>query len=281
MELVELFNINRKCDKIEALDRPKPKTTIKKMGASKQQRGKQSKKVKQDSFLKKEWRHVLVPGVFAGKRDIGVTVSNKIARGKIPLDYVGSRVWEVSHADITKDMSHNYRIFKYRTIAAGDDVYTQFAGMRMAKDKVDSILRKYRTLVQAQVDVKTSDGFILRLFSMCYSKKLANKHSNHAYATQAQCRAIRDAMIKCMSDATEANTIEQISKDIVDEKIENSIVDACRTIFQVEGVYVTKIKVIKAPALTAEQIKTLHIPKNVLDASVHGTQDKLARPAEE
>ena len=251
------------------------------MGASKQQRSKTSKKIKQDSFLKKEWRHVLVPGVFAGKRDIGVTVSNKIARGKVPMDYVNGRVWEVSHADITKDMSHPYRIFKYRTIAAGDDVYTQFAGMRMAKDKVDSVLRKYRTLVQAQADVKTTDGFILRLFSMCYTKKMANNHSNHAYATQAQSRAIRDAMIKCMTEAAESNNIEQISKDIVDEKIENQIVEACKTIFQVEGVYVTKIKVIKAPALSAEQIKALHIPKSVVDASISPADDAIARPAEE
>ena len=250
------------------------------MGASKQQRGKQSKKVKQDSFLKKEWRHVMVPGYFSGKRDIGVTVSNRITRGKVPLDFVAGRVWEVSHADITKDMSHNYRIFRYKTVAAGDDVYTQFAGMRMAKDKLDSILRKYRTMVHAQVDVKTADGFILRLFSICYTKKLANNKSNHAYATQAECRAIRDAMIKCMADVTESNTIEQISKDIVDEKIENSIVDACRTIKQVEAVYVSKIKVIKAPGLTAEQIKLLHIPKQAVELSKQG-KDDLVRPDEE
>jgi len=249
------------------------------LGASKQQRAKTSKKVKQDSFLRKEWRHVMVPGYFSGKRDIGVTVSNKIARGKVPLDYLAGRVWEVSHADITKDMSHSYRIFKYKSIAAGDEVYTQFAGMRMAHDKVDSILRKYRTMVEAQVDVKTVDGFILRVFSMCYTKKLANNKSNHAYATQAECRAIRDAMIKCMTEAIESNTIEAISKDIVDEKIENQIVEACRTIKQVEGVYVTKIKVIKAPALTAEQIKALNIPKKVVELS-RLAGEEVARPKE-
>ena len=236
------------------------------MGAAKQ-RGKQSKKVKQDSFLKKEWRHVYVPGYFGGKRDIGVTVSNKIARGKVPMDYVANRVWEVSHGDVTNDMSHGYRIFKFRTIAAGDDVYTQFAGMRMAKDKVDSTLRKYRTLIEASTDVKTSDGFILRLFAIGFSKKMANSHSNHAYATQTNCRAVRDAMIKAMTDACENNTVEQLSKDIVEEKIEQQIVEACKTVYQVEGVYVTKIKVIKAPALTAEQIKALHIPKAVAEIS--------------
>jgi small subunit ribosomal protein S3Ae len=250
------------------------------MGASKQQRSKTSKKVKQDSFLRKEWRHVFVPGYFSGKRDIGVTVTNKIARGKVPLDYVQGRIWEVSHADITKEVSHNYRIFKFRTIAAGDDVYTQFAGMRMTRDKVDSVLRKYRTMVRAYVDVKTNDGFILRLFSMGFIKKIANNHSNHAYAKQHKCREIRDAMIKCMTEATESNTIEQISKDIVEEKIEASIVEACKSIYQVEGVYVTKIKVIKAPALTEEQIKALHIPKAVADASSQA-QETIERPTEE
>ena len=237
------------------------------MGASKQQRGKTSKKVKQDSFLKKEWRHVLIPGYFSGQRDIGVTVTNKIARGKVPMDYVQGRVWEVSHGDVTKDMSHSYRIFKFRSIAAGDDVYTQFAGMRMARDKVDSTLRKYRTMIDAQVDVKTADGFIIRLFSMGFTRKLANCHSNHVYATQAKCRQVRDAMIKCLTDACEHANVDQICKDIVEEKIEGQIVDACKSICQIEGVYVTKIKVIKAPALTAEQIKQLHIPQKVVEQS--------------
>ena len=237
------------------------------MGASKQQRSKSSKKVKQDSFLKKEWRHVMIPGYFNGVRDIGVTVTNKIARGKVPMDYVQGRVWEVSHGDVVKDLSHVYRIFKFRSIAAGDDVYTQFAGMRMTKDKVDSTLRKYKTMIDASVDAKTADGFILRLFAMGFTRKLANSHKNHTYATQAKCRAIRDAMIKCMTDACEKNTVDQLCKDFVEEKIEAAILDACKTIFQVEGVYVTKAKVIKAPALTAEQIKALHIPKAVVDQS--------------
>ena len=251
------------------------------MGASKQQRSKQSKKVKQDSFLKKEWRHVMVPAYFQGKRDIGVTVSNRISRGKVPMDFVAGRVWEVSHADITKDMSHAYRIFKYKTVAAGDDVYTQFAGMRMTKDKLDSILRKYRTMVQAEVDVKTADGFILRLFSICFTKKMANNKSNHAYATQAECRQIRDAMIKVMSDSTESNTIEQISKDLVDEKMENAIVEACKTVKQVEAVYISKVKVIKAPGLTAEQVKLLKIPKQAVDLSVAVKDEALERADEE
>ena len=237
------------------------------MGASKQQRGKQSKKVKQDSFLKKEWRNVFIPGYFSQKRNIGFTVTNKIARGKVPMDYIQGRVWEVSHGDVATDLSHAYRIFKFRSIAAGDDVYTQFAGMRMTRDKVDSTLRKYRTLIDAQVDVKTADGFILRLFSMGFTRKLANSHSNHTYATQAKCRQVRDAMIKCLTDACESRNVQQISQDIVDEKIEAAIIEACKPICQIEGVYVTKVKVIKAPALTAEQIKALHIPKNAAEQS--------------
>ena len=243
------------------------------MGASKQ-RGKTSKKVKQDSFLKKEWRHVFVPGYFSGKRDIGVTVTNKIARGKVPLDYVGGRVWELSHGDLTQDQTHVYRLFKWKAIAAGDDVYTQFAGMRITRDKLASIMRKYRTLINAEVDVKTADGFILRLFSIGFTKKLANSNKKHCYATQEQCRKVRDVMKKAMVDGTQNYDVEAICKKLVEDKIENEIVENCKSFCQIEGVYVTKVKVIKAPALTAEQIKALHIPKNAAEQSIEADRPK-------
>ncbi|EAX90662.1 ribosomal protein S3Ae, putative [Trichomonas vaginalis G3] len=247
------------------------------MGASKQQRPKTSKKIKQDSFIKKEWRHVLVPAYFTGKRDIGVTVSNKCARGRVPMDYINNRVWELSHADMVNDLSHAYRLFSWRSIAAGSEVYTQFAGMRLTHDKLDSIMRKYRTMIDASVDAKTADGFILRLFTIGFTKKLANSHKNHTYANSHKARQVRDVMIKALTDACEANGVEQLCKDFVDEKIENEIVEKCKQICQIESVYITKVKVIKAPALSNEQVKTLKISKDAAQLSLAPTE----RPTEE
>ena len=227
------------------------------MGKNKQVHAKGSKKVKADTFLKKEWRHVFVPGIF-GKRDIGFTVSHKCARGKTPADYLNNRNFEVSHGDLADEQSHAYRLFKWRSLAVdNNDVLTYFAGMRVTRDKLCSILRKYRTLIEAQVDVRTPDGFILRLFALGFTKRL-NANKKACYAQQSKRRAIRDVMIKVMKEKAETSSIPQLCKTLVEESIENQIMTECKNIMQVDPVIVSKVKVLKAPTLSAEQVKKAH-----------------------
>ena len=238
-----------------------------------QQKGKASKKVKQDTFLKKEWRRVFVPGYF-GKRDIGFTVSHKCARGKIPADYLNNRVFELSHGDLVEEQSHAYRLFSWKSVdVQNDDILTVFAGMRLTNDKLSSLLRKYRTLINAQIDAKTADGYILRAFSICFTKKI-NPNKKHCYAQQSKKKEIRDACIAVMKDAIEKSNIADLCKTIVNETIEKKIVENCKNIMEVDNVYVTKIKVIKAPVYTSADIKNIHAGRVVKAAEV-------VRPTEE
>jgi small subunit ribosomal protein S3Ae len=244
------------------------------MGKTKQTKGKGAKKVKQDTFLKKEWRHVFVPGYFE-KRDIGFTISHKTARGKQPLDYVNNRTFLQSHQDLSeKDSSHAFRIFTWRSVDVQEnDVLTVFAGARLSVDKLGSLLRKYRTLIDAQVDVRTADGYILRAFSIAFTKKLTNKKA--CYAKQSKKKEIRNICIEVMRTGIEQGTVKQLCEDLIAEKIEKEIVRRCETVFQVEHVFVTKIKVLKAPQLTSEQVRDIHHGRAPVPAQA------VERPAEE
>ena len=247
-----------------------------------QQKGKVSKKVKQDTFLKKEWRHVYVPGYFAKqdpgsvtKREIGYTVSHKCARGKTPSDYLNNRVFELSHGDLTEEQSHAYRLFSWKSVdVQNNDVLTVFAGMRLTTDKLSSLLRKYRTLIDAEVDARTADGFILRASSIAFTKRL-NPNKRACYAKQSVRRLIRDVCVASMQDAIQKSTIPQLCNTIIAELIEKDIVEKCKSIMQVDNVFVTKIKVIKAPTFSAEEIKKLHQGRAIAKAS------EVSKPAEE
>lgn len=243
------------------------------MGKAKQAKGKGSKKIKQDTFLKKEWRHVFVPGFF-GKRDIGYTVSHKCARGKTPADYLCNRVWELSHGDLVEEQSHAYRLFSWKSVdVEKNDVLTVFSGMRLTTDKLCSLLRKYRTLIDAQVDVRTPDGYILRAFCMAFTKKINQKKA--CYAQQSKRRAIREVMIASMKEEIEKHTINDLCKNVIQEVIEKDVVEKCRSIKQIDNCYVTKIKVIKAPQLSLDELKKVHQGRGS-----NKTQE-VARPAEE
>ncbi|OHT16283.1 ribosomal protein S3Ae [Tritrichomonas foetus] len=239
-----------------------------------QQRGKASKKIKQDTFLKKEWRHVFVPGFF-GKRNIGYTVSHKCARGKTPADYLNNRVFELSHGDLVEEQSHAYRLFSWKSVAVNnDDVLTVFAGMRLSTDKLCSLLRKYRTLIDASVDARTPDGYILRSFCMGFTRRI-NPNKKACYAQQSKRRAIREVMISAMRENIEKCTIQELCTSAIAETVEKAVVERCATIMQIDNVFVTKIKVIKAPTFSDEQLKKLHQGR-----AVQKTQE-VARPPEE
>jgi small subunit ribosomal protein S3Ae len=232
-----------------------------------------AKKQKLSSFSKKEWRHVFVPGYFK-KRDIGFTISHKVARGKTPGDYLNNRVFEQSHQDLSDDHVHAYRIFSWKSVGVvSDDVLTIFYGMRLTADKIGSLLRKYRTLIDAQVDVKTPDGYILRLFSICFTKKINNKDA--CYAQQSKRRLIRDKCIEVMRAVAEPQTVDKLCTALINDEIETKIVEGCQNIWQVENVVVSKVKVLKAPVVTDEGLAQLHKGRPI------GKPGEVSRPAED
>jgi small subunit ribosomal protein S3Ae len=104
--------------------------------------------------------------------------------------------------------------------------------------------------------VKTPDGYLLRVFSICFTKKLTAKKS--CYAQQSKRKVIREACIATIKDTVEKSPTPELCKALVGEAIEKAIVEKCAPVWQVENVTISKVKVLKAPVFTADEIKELH-----------------------
>ena len=78
---------------------------------------------------------------------------------------------------------------------------TNFHGMDMTRDKLCSLIRKWQTLIEAFVDVRTTDGYYLRVFCIGFTKKQANQAAKSTcYAQAGQVRSIRKKMFEIMSE---------------------------------------------------------------------------------
>ena len=77
------------------------------------------------------------------------------------------RVFEVNLADLNKDEDQCFRKIKLCVEdIQGNNVVTNFHGMDFTRDKLCSLIKKWQTLMDAFVDVKTTDGYTVRLVSI-------------------------------------------------------------------------------------------------------------------
>ena len=122
------------------------------------------------------------------QREIGKTLVNRSVGTKIASEGLKGRVFEVSLADLDKE-SDEKSFRKMRLISEdvqGRNVLLNFHGMTFTTDKLRSLVKKWHSLIEAVVDVKTSDGYTLRLFVLAFTKKAQHSIKKTAYAQTAQ-----------------------------------------------------------------------------------------------
>merc|ERR1711874_766550 len=82
----------------------------------------------------------------------------------------------------------------------GRNALTDFHGMSLTRDKICSLVKKWQSLIEANVDIKTSDGYTVRLFAIGFTKKAAEQIKNTCYCQSGHIRKLRKMMVKTMTD---------------------------------------------------------------------------------
>eukprot|EP00124_Ichthyophonus_hoferi_P003722 Ihof_evm4s343 gene=Ihof_evmTU4s343 len=173
-------------------------------------KGKGNKKKIVDPFTRKDWYDVKAPTVFA-TRTVGKTLVNRTQANKIASDSLKGRVFEVSLADLNADEDQAF--VKMRLVAEdvqGKNVLTNFHGLNFTTDKLRSLVKKWQTLIEAFVDVKTTDGFYLRLFAIAFTKRRKSQVKKTTYAQMGQIRQIRKKMVEVMTKECSGSDFKEL-----------------------------------------------------------------------
>jgi small subunit ribosomal protein S3Ae len=221
--------------------------------------GKKGGKKKQgDPFLRKEWYDIKAPSMFS-TRNCGKTLVSKTQGTKIASDGLKGRVLEVNLADLNNDEDQAYK--KIRLCiddVQGRNCLTDFHGLELTRDKQCALIKKWSTLVEGFADVKTTDGFIVRLFVLGFTKRRPDQVKTNCYAQTAQIKKIRKKMTDIIAAEAGSGQLRDLVKKLIPESIGKEIEKQCEGIFPLKDVHVRKVKVLKKPKFDITKFMELH-----------------------
>jgi len=216
------------------------------------------KKKAGDPFLKKEWYDIKAPSAFS-VRSCGKTLITKTQGTKIASEEMKGRVFELNLADLNMDEDQSFKMIRLCVEdVQGKNCLTDFHGMTLTRDKQCSLIRKWSTLIEAFVDVKTTDGYMIRLFVIAFTKRRPDQVRTNCYAQTAQIRKIRAKMVEiCQAEASKGQ-LRDVVKKLVAESIGKEIESKTQGIFPLKDVLVRKCKILKKPKFDITKLMELH-----------------------
>jgi len=243
-----------------------------------------SKKKAVDPFTKKDWYDIKAPAMFK-VRQIGKTLVNRTQGTKLASDGLKGRVYEVSLADLQSenDAERSFRKFKFICEdVQGKNCLTNFYGMNLTTDKLRSLVKKWQTTITANTDVKTTDGYTLRLFCIGFTKKQENSMKKAAYAKTQKRRRIRKRMISIMNKEIGACDLKQAINKFIPDSIAADILKGCHRIYPLHDVHIRKVKVMKRPKYDMAKLLDMHgegSGKGATTTTDSATGEVVERPA--
>ncbi|GMI64526.1 hypothetical protein like AT4G34670 [Hibiscus trionum] len=219
------------------------------------------KKKAADPFAKKDWYNIKAPSVFT-TRNVGKTLVTRTQGTKIASDGLKHRVFEISLADLQEDVQ-------------GKNVLTNFWGMNFTTDKLRSLVRKWQTLIESHVDVKTTDNYTLRMFCIGFTKRRPNQVKRTCYAQSSQIRQIRRKMREIMTAQATSCDLKELVQKFIPEMIGKEIEKATSSIYPLQNVFIRKVKILKSPKFDLGKLMEVHGDYSE-DVGV-----KIERPADE
>jgi len=223
----------------------------------KPRKGGKAKKIV-DAFSRKDWYDIQAPSIFKNTY-VGKTPVN-LTQGKIlSSDSLKGRVFRASLADLNEDEDRAYRTIHLICEDIQDHtLLTNFHSMSFTSERIKSLIKKWQTLIEAQAEVKTTDGYVVRMFAIGFTKRRPNQVKVTSYAQTAQVKQIRKKMIHIMNREASTCDLKQLFQKFVPETIGKLIENECQGIYPLKDCYIRKAKILRRPKFDAYKLAELH-----------------------
>ena len=223
-----------------------------------------------DRFLKKEWWKIKAPGMFANRyfthSPVNVTQGKKLSS-----DQMKGRVYEANYGDLTSGQapSKKIKLIVDDADAASKEATTNFYGLDTTRDALCFLIRKWQSLIEVHVDCKTSDGFLLRFFVICFTAKNKEQLKGSCFAQKSQIKQIRSIIRKILIKTVSKSTLKELVVKLIKDTLPTEMEQKCKKIFPIKSCLIRKVKTIKRPRFDLQQLQYDHYQDHLLIKHQH------------
>jgi small subunit ribosomal protein S3Ae len=189
------------------------------------------------------------------------TPVNQSAGKKLSSDALKGRVFEVNLGDLNGQGALAYKKIKLIVDDASEaknrTALTNFYGMDTTKDHLCSLIRKWHTLIEATVDAKTSDGFLMRFFPIAFTQRGKHQLKATTYAQRSQVKQIRRKMVEVITKEVSKTSLKDLVVKLIQEKIPTEITTQAKKIFPISNCIIRKVKTVKRPRFDISQLLSI------------------------
>lgn len=104
-----------------------------------------------------------------------------------------------------------------------------------------SMVKKWQTLIECHVDVKTTDGYLLRVFCIGFTAKDSSSHRKTCYAQTSQIKTIRKKMTDIITRDISSSDLKEVVNKLLPDSIAKDIEKACHGVYPLHDVYIRKV----------------------------------------
>ena len=145
----------------------------------------------------------------------------------VRVSYVASNIFTEVSADSLRgrvftvplgELNNNAHELAWRKIKLqveeikGFDCYTNFHGMDITRDKLCSLVKKWHSLIEAFVQAKTLDGYLVRVLAIAFTRRHKSQVKATCYAKASQAKLLREKIMSILVGEAAKNTLKDLFK---------------------------------------------------------------------
>jgi small subunit ribosomal protein S3Ae len=186
-----------------------------------------------DGWKSKEWYNIEAP-VYLNRSIVGNTMAGD------PSLLIGRNV-ETTVGELTNDMTkNNTKVILRINNVIGEIATTDLMGHELTTDYVRSIVKRQTSRIDANIEVKTKDKYVIRVKPTCFTIKRARS---------SQMQAIREIMVEIVKKRAAESDFENFMQEAILGRLSAAIYRQAKFIYPLRRVEIRKTQVKAMPAV--------------------------------